>query len=167
MRTGHGTSSIGTKDWLGANQNLTLRCYTKNDEAWHTRLYSPLFVTTANAEKEIGMRNCVKHGEMPSYQEGYDFPWVTAVKPLANYRIHIRYSDGVEGEIDLSDCVGTELFADWQEPGMFEKVQIGDYGEVWWSDMASLCPDSLYLELTGKKFEEVSLNHQHENHPTP
>lgn len=92
----------------------------------------------------------------PSYQEGYDFPWITSIAPLRKYMIHLMYSDGVEGEVDLSDCAKMDLFALWQEPGAFEKVQIGEIGEVWWSDMASLCPDSLYLKLTGKSFVQVS-----------
>ena len=94
--------------------------------------------------------------ELPSYQVGYDFPWITEVTPLSHYRIRLQYSDGVTGEIDLSDCSKMEIFSEWQTPGAFEKVKIGEYGEVWWSDIASLCPDSLYLELTGKEFEEVS-----------
>ena len=94
--------------------------------------------------------------EVPAYQEGYDFPWIVTIKPLEKYRIQLEYSDGVLGEVDLSDCARMDLFAEWQEPGAFEKVCIGEHGEVWWSDMASLCPDSLYLKLTGKSFDEVS-----------
>ena len=75
--------------------------------------------------------------------------WIVSVEPLARYRIQLEYSDGVQGEVDLSHCVGTELFSEWDEPGVFERVRIGDSGEVWWSDRASLCPDSMYLKLTG------------------
>ena len=102
------------------------------------------------------MTTTMQHLEMPSYQEGYDFPWIVSIEPLTDYRIQLQYSDGVEGEVDLSHCAKTELFAEWQEPGVFEQVRIGEHGEVWWSDMASLCPDSLYLKLTGKSFSEVS-----------
>ena len=97
----------------------------------------------------------VKELEQPSYQEDYPFPWIVSIEPLANYRIRLQYSDGVQGEVDLSHCVGTELFSEWDEPGVFEQVRIGDSGEVWWSDMASFCPDSMYLKLTGKTFEQV------------
>ena len=99
------------------------------------------------------------HPELPSYQVGYDFPWITRVTPLSPYKIYLSYSDGVAGEIDLSDCVKMEMFSEWQTPGAFGKVKIGEYGEVWWSDVASLCPDALYLELTGKEFDEVSSTH--------
>ncbi|MXZ22079.1 MAG: DUF2442 domain-containing protein [Caldilineaceae bacterium SB0665_bin_25] len=97
----------------------------------------------------------VKQLEAPSYQEGYNVPWIVSIEPLANYRIHLRYSDGIEGEVDLSHCVGTELFAEWDRPGVFEQVRIGDSGEIWWSDMASFCPDSMYMKLTGKTLDQI------------
>lgn len=96
-----------------------------------------------------------KQLEAPAYQEGYNVPWLVSIEPLANYRIQLQYSDGIKGEVDLSHCVGTELFSEWNEPGVFEQVRIGDSGEVWWSDMASLCPDSMYMKLTGKTLDQI------------
>lgn len=96
-----------------------------------------------------------KELEQPSYQEDYPFPWIVSVESLANFRIRLQYSDGVQGDLDVSHCVGTELFSEWDKPGVFEQVRIGDFGEVWWTDRASFCPDALYLELTGKTFEQV------------
>ena len=77
------------------------------------------------------------------------------VKACEGYRIWVRYSDGAEGEIDLSDLVGKGVFAAWNEPGYFERVHIADYGAVAWSDEIDLCPQSLYMDLTGKSVEEV------------
>ena len=84
----------------------------------------------------------------PSYQKGSKYPWITELRPLKNFRLWIKYSDGIEGEVDLSDMAGTELFEDWQKPGLFEQVRIGDYGQVFWTEDASLCADALYIELT-------------------
>ena len=92
--------------------------------------------------------------EVPSYQEGSKFPWVIGLEARDNYRLWLRYSDGTEGETDLSNLVDTELFADWQIPGVFEQVKIGEYGEVHWTEDAALCADSLYLDLTDQTFEE-------------
>ena len=86
--------------------------------------------------------------EVPSYQEGSKFPWVIGLEARDKYKLWLRYSDGTEGVVDLSDMAHTELFADWQKPGTFEQVVIGEYGEIFWTDDASLCADSLYLELT-------------------
>ncbi len=91
---------------------------------------------------------------VPSYQEESRFPWVIELEARDKYKLWLRYSDGTEGEIDLSDMADTELFADWQKPGAFEQVEIGEYGEVHWTEDASLCADSLYLDLTDQSFEE-------------
>ena len=74
----------------------------------------------------------------------------THVRALANHRIHIRYSDGVEGEVDLSDLAGKGVFIAWETPGFFEQVTIGEHRQIRWNDDVELCPDALYMKLTGK-----------------
>jgi len=71
------------------------------------------------------------------------------------YRLWLRYDDGAEGEIDLSGLVGRGVFAAWQDLDVFRDVEIGELGELVWGDSIDLCPDALYLELTGKKPEEL------------
>ena len=41
-------------------------------------------------------------------------------RALPNYHIHIVFSDGAEGEVDLSDLVGHGVFEAWKDPGFFE-----------------------------------------------
>jgi hypothetical protein len=57
--------------------------------------------------------------------------------------------------VDLSGLVGKGVFSLWDDPHIFEQVQIGTFGELTWLDKIDLCPDPLYLKLTGKKPEEV------------
>ena len=76
---------------------------------------------------------------------------LTKAVPRANYRLWLKYSDGVEGEVDLSRLVGTGVFAAWQEPGVFEAVRINEFGAPEWPRDIDLCPDSLYLEITGRR----------------
>ena len=83
---------------------------------------------------------------------------VTDVKALGDYRLSLRFADGSEGEVDLSDLVGSGVFAAWNEPGAFEKVEVGNAGELRWPNEIDLCPDSLYLRLTGKRPEEIFPN---------
>lgn len=78
----------------------------------------------------------------------------TSVKALPKNRIFIRYSDGVEGEIDLSECASKKLFAAWKDPAFFQKVHVGPYRQIRWSDEIELCSDSLYLKLTGETPEQ-------------
>ena len=77
------------------------------------------------------------------------------VRSLESYRIWLRYEDGSEGEVDLSHLVGKGVFAVWDEQGVFAKVRLGPHGEVEWPGEVDLCPDALYLRLTGKQPEEV------------
>jgi hypothetical protein len=63
----------------------------------------------------------------------------------------VKYSDGTEGVADLSDLVGKGVFALWNDYEEFKKVHIGASGEIAWSEEIDLCPDAIYLRLTGKK----------------
>lgn len=82
---------------------------------------------------------------------------IVELKALPNYRLWLRYEDTVEGEVDLSDLAGKGVFAAWKERGFFESVRIDESGGLAWGDSLDLCPDALYLRLTGKTPEEVLL----------
>lgn len=75
-----------------------------------------------------------------------------------HYRLHICYEDGTEGEVDLSRFVGKGVFAVWNDPSAFEKVSIGNSGEIRCNGNIDLCPDSLYMEITGESPEQVFPN---------
>ena len=79
------------------------------------------------------------------------------VKPLPKFRIWIRYNDGVCGEIDLSDVAGKGVFEAWNKPGFFEKVHVTSHRQIAWDDEIDLCPDALYMEITGKSWNELRL----------
>ena len=74
----------------------------------------------------------------------------TEVAALDGYRIWIRYSDGSAGEIDLADHAGHGVFTAWNDPDCFRDVRLGPAGAVAWGEDIELCPDALYMELTGK-----------------
>jgi len=80
---------------------------------------------------------------------------IVEVKALQGYRLWLRYEDGVEGEVDLSDLAGRGVFAAWNEREFFESVRIDESGAPAWGDSLDLCPDALYLRLTGKTPGEV------------
>ena len=78
-----------------------------------------------------------------------------AVEPREGFRIWIEFQDGEKGEVDLSDLAGRGIFKAWKERSFFESVKINSYYEVAWGDEIDLCPDALYMQLTGKPVEEV------------
>lgn len=77
------------------------------------------------------------------------------VMPLAGHRMWRRFSDGVEGEADLSHLVGSGVFKAWEDPAFFNKVHIRDGYYVAWDDEVDLSPDTLYIYVTGKTWEEL------------
>lgn len=79
----------------------------------------------------------------------------TDVAALEDYRIWIRYSDGSAGEVDLAHLAGQGVFAAWNDPQCFKEVRLGPAGAVAWGEDIELCPDALYMELTGGSLDDV------------
>ncbi len=81
-----------------------------------------------------------------------------AVKALPNFRIWLRYDDGTDGEIDLSDLAGRGVFEAWDDVAFFNAVRLSSHGAIEWGSDIDICPDALYLRLTGKSPEEIFPN---------
>ena len=77
------------------------------------------------------------------------------VKAHKNFRIWLRYDDGTEGEVDLSDLAGRGVFQAWNDTTFFNSVRLGSHGAIEWGENLDICPDAMYLRLTGKSPEEV------------
>ena len=84
-----------------------------------------------------------------------EIPFLTEVKPLKNYRLRVKFSDGEQGEVDLSNFAGRGVFALWNDYSQFEKVRIGTSGELIWNDEVDMDGLAIYLKLTGKKPEDI------------
>ena len=84
------------------------------------------------------------------------------VRPLAQFRIYLEFSDGTKGEIDLSELLHKPVFGSLRDRSLFEKVHLGDHREIRWNEEIELCADSLYLQLTGKTPEELFSSLRHE-----
>jgi hypothetical protein len=80
---------------------------------------------------------------------------ISKVTVLQGHRLELEFDDGVTGTVDLSDVVGKGVFAVWRDLRFFEQVRIGSSGELIWGDKVDLCPDALYLKVTGKTPEEI------------
>jgi len=77
------------------------------------------------------------------------------VRALDNYRIWLKFDDERQGELDLSDLAGRGVFKAWADRRVFQEVRVDHSGAVVWPGEIDLCPDALYLRLTGKAVEEV------------
>jgi hypothetical protein len=67
-------------------------------------------------------------------------------------RLHLRFEDGVEGEVEVRDLVDfTGVFAPLGDPVEFAKAEVHpELGTVCWPSGADLDPDVLYAAVTGR-----------------
>ena len=74
---------------------------------------------------------------------------VVSAEPLPGYRLNIRFADGLQGVVDLSDMVGKGVFQSWTDPEEFGKVFVDpETNTVAWPNGADLCPDSLHQDIS-------------------
>ena len=76
---------------------------------------------------------------------------IVEVKPLGDYRLYLRFEDGVAGEVDFAGRLRFDgVFAPLRDPAVFAQVRIhAELGTVAWPNGADLDPDVLYAELSG------------------
>lgn len=103
----------------------------------------------------VGRSSAVDIAAFALASEGAHKPRPVNVRALPGYKLWLRYSDGVEGEADLSHLVGKGVFSTWNDCTTFQKVYIGKHGEIAWGEEIDLCPDSLYMKITGFTPEEM------------
>ena len=80
---------------------------------------------------------------------------VVEVRPLGGYRVHLRFEDGVEGDLDLGNVIDFKgIFAPLRDEKTFAKVQLHpELGTIVWPNGADLDPDVLYSRITGKPID--------------
>lgn len=83
---------------------------------------------------------------------------IIAFKVLDHYRVWLRFDDGVEGDVDLSNMVGQGVFNAWRDYDFFRRAYVADHGSLTWPGELDLCPDALWLQVTGKKPEDLFPN---------
>ncbi len=83
---------------------------------------------------------------------------IVKVTILKDYKVNLEFADGRQGVADLSHLVGKGVFALWNDYEAFRNITIGSSGELLWSDRVDLCPDALYLKITGQKPEDLFPN---------
>ena len=76
---------------------------------------------------------------------------ITHATPLEDYRLRLRFEDGLEGEICLSELVPFEgVFAPLRVPAFFNQVRVNpELGAIEWPNGADLDPDVLYATIAG------------------
>ena len=76
---------------------------------------------------------------------------IVSCKPLASYRVWIRFDDGLEGEVDLNDLVGKGIFEAWNSVEFFNQVRVDPQSETLaWGEDIDLDPYVLREKLLNK-----------------
>jgi hypothetical protein len=64
------------------------------------------------------------------------------------YRVWLRFTDGLTGEIDLERELWGPVFVPLKDPAEFEKLRLKpELGTIVWPNGADLAPEFLYNEL--------------------
>ena len=75
---------------------------------------------------------------------------IVEVKPMGKYTVWLKFADGVQGTVDLSELAGKGVFAKWDDADFFNSVFIdNETRTIAWPGGIDLCPDNLYATMAG------------------
>lgn len=82
---------------------------------------------------------------------------VVAVEPRGDYRLWLRFQDGVEGEVDLGPELAFQgVFAPLRDQAYFARVRVDpDLGTICWPNGVDWDPLVLYSLLTRRPIEAL------------
>jgi len=70
---------------------------------------------------------------------------------IAGYRIRLRFADGRQGEIDLTDELWGEVFEPLKDPAVFRRFRLDkELNTIVWENGADFAPEYLYEKVTAQ-----------------
>lgn len=84
-------------------------------------------------------------------------PEVKKVAPLGEYRLHLVFDDGTEGDVDVARLVRFHgVFEPLRDVRQFKEVFVDpEGGTIAWPNGADLDPIVLYATVTGKSIDQL------------
>ncbi|WP_170108635.1 DUF2442 domain-containing protein [Spirosoma oryzae] len=70
------------------------------------------------------------------------------------YVLHVRFSDGLSGMLDLSALAGKGIFKVWDENDLFLRPYISETGSISWNEDVDIDAANAYLKISGITFDE-------------
>ncbi|MDF5728778.1 MAG: DUF2442 domain-containing protein [Rhizonema sp. PD38] len=85
---------------------------------------------------------------------------IFAAEPRENYQLYIRFEDGVEGVVDVSNLIEfTGVFEPLQDKNYFDMVEVNhEVGTIQWRSGADLDPDVLYALISNQPIPHYHLS---------
>ena len=75
-------------------------------------------------------------------------PKLIAAKYQGDYRVWLKFSDGVEGEVDLEKELWGEMFQPLRDKALFAELLVSEELETLvWPNGADFAPEFLYQQL--------------------
>jgi hypothetical protein len=71
------------------------------------------------------------------------------MRVLPGYRVHVRFNDGTEGEVDLSALIHSAeagVFAELRDEALFAQARL-QLGAVTWPGDLDLAPDAMHAAI--------------------
>ncbi|MGF1550084.1 MAG: DUF2442 domain-containing protein [Sphingomonadaceae bacterium] len=74
-------------------------------------------------------------------------PWrVTACKVIGDHRLHVRFRDGLEGEVRFSPAAFHGVFEHLRDPERFAEAEVV-LGAVTWPGELDIAPDRMHADI--------------------
>jgi hypothetical protein len=69
---------------------------------------------------------------------------VIEARHVKDYTVWLRFDDGTEGEVDVSEELWGPVFEPLKEPAYFQQFTVAEYGTLVWPNGADFAPEFLY-----------------------
>ncbi|MFP4501276.1 MAG: DUF2442 domain-containing protein [Candidatus Hydrogenedentota bacterium] len=78
-------------------------------------------------------------------------PKLETVEYVGGYTLHLKFSDGAEGDLDLQDELWGEVFEPLQDLDFFQRFHVDrELNAITWPSGADLAPEFLYEQVAGR-----------------
>lgn len=73
---------------------------------------------------------------------------VADARYVQDYTIHLRFTDGIEGDVDLREELYGEFFEPLRDPALFQQFSVHpEFHTLIWPNGADIAPEFLYEKV--------------------
>ena len=83
-------------------------------------------------------------------------PYLKSAEALLGYKLNLVFEDGVQGIVDLETWKGKGVFEFWNNELNFKNFKITADKKLEWKEDIDMDPDSFYLKIINKSFEQYA-----------